>query len=116
MGEEGGNGKSILYVSGSLGLGHIPRDLAISNKLRRLNPQAHVSWLAARPATILLQEGGECLLPEADQYACDSVSAETVAKPGFHQSLLDYTSNAEADWAHNTKVFARVIRGGGCPV
>lgn len=108
--------KSILYVSGSLGLGNIPRDLAIADELRRLNAQAHVSWLAAHPATILLQEAGECLLPEADQYACDSVSAETVAKPGFHLSLVDYASKAETDWAYNTQVFARVIRGGGCPV
>jgi hypothetical protein len=30
----------VLYISGSIGLGHVIKDLAISNKLRTINPEA----------------------------------------------------------------------------
>ena len=53
----------ILYISGSIGLGHAGRDLAIANELRRLNPSIEIAWLAGDPARRLLEEAGETLLP-----------------------------------------------------
>ena len=35
--------KKILYISGSLGLGHVKRDLAIARELRRRVPGAEIS-------------------------------------------------------------------------
>jgi len=35
--------KKNLYLSGSLGLGHIIRDLAIAAELRRQNPEIEIS-------------------------------------------------------------------------
>ena len=55
---------NVLYISGSLGLGHITRDTAIANELRKLNPEIEIEWLAAHPATTLLMEAGEKLVPE----------------------------------------------------
>jgi predicted glycosyltransferase len=42
---------SVLFISGSLGLGHITRDIAIANQLRILLPEVDIEWLAAFPAT-----------------------------------------------------------------
>jgi UDP:flavonoid glycosyltransferase YjiC (YdhE family) len=39
--------KKILFISGSVGLGHVSRDLAIAAELRRISPDVEVSWLAA---------------------------------------------------------------------
>lgn len=40
----------ILYISGSIGLGHANRDLAIARELRNQNPSAEIMWLAGEPA------------------------------------------------------------------
>jgi len=99
--------KRILYVSGSLGLGHIVRDLAIAKELRRQKPEVEISWLAAQPATNLLKDAGEQLLPEADLYADDNIPAENAAK-GFHLNLMKYVFYAMKEWARNVEIFRQV--------
>ena len=101
--------KKILYISGSLGLGHITRDLAIAKELRRQNPAVELFWLAAHPASLLLQETGEKLLPESDQYASDNTPAENAAR-GMQLNLLKYLSSARKEWAHNVEIFRQVTR------
>jgi predicted glycosyltransferase len=39
----------VLYISGSIGLGHARRDLAIARELRRLDPGVEIAWLAGEP-------------------------------------------------------------------
>ncbi|MBA7570186.1 UDP-N-acetylglucosamine--N-acetylmuramyl-(pentapeptide) pyrophosphoryl-undecaprenol N-acetylglucosamine transferase [subsurface metagenome] len=99
--------KKILYISGSVGLGHIVRDLAIARELRRQIPEVKISWLAAHPASLLLKESGEEILPEADMYANDNIPAENAAK-GFHLNLMQYGSNAANEWANNVNVFKQL--------
>ncbi|MCK4786739.1 MAG: hypothetical protein KAV87_23475 [Desulfobacteraceae bacterium] len=99
--------KKILYISGSLGLAHIVRDLAIARELRRQIPEVKISWLAARPASLLLKEAGEEILPEADLYADDNIPAENAAR-GFHLNLMQYVYNAKEEWAKNVSVFKQV--------
>ena len=100
--------KKILYISGSLGLGHIVRDLALASELRRQIPEAEISWLAAHPANLILTEAGEEILPEADQYADDNIPAENAAS-GFQLNLMQYLSNANQEWKKNVDVFKQVI-------
>ncbi len=100
-------GKKILYISGSLGLGHITRDLAIAKELGSQNPEVELFWLAAHPASLLLKEAGEKLLPESEQYANDNIPAENAAK-GTHLNLLKYLSRARKEWTHNVEIFRRV--------
>jgi UDP-N-acetylglucosamine:LPS N-acetylglucosamine transferase len=101
--------KRILYVSGSIGLGHITRDLAIVGQLRKQYPEVKLSWLASHPATVPLKEAGEELLPEADIYANDSVPAENAAR-GFGMNIVKYASKTSGEWVHNLKIFKQIIR------
>jgi len=97
--------KRVLYVSGSLGLGHIVRDLAIANELRRRSPEVVVSWLASHPARLLLEEAGEHLVPEANLYADLNVCAEKAAEKGCRLNVLKYLSKAKREWWQNVSAF-----------
>ncbi len=101
--------KKILYVSGSIGLGHVTRDLAIAEQLRKQCPEVELSWLTAHPATLLLKEAGEKLLPEADLYANANIHAEKAAK-GFSMNVLKYLLNESKTLFHNLKIFKQIIR------
>ena len=96
--------KRILYISGSLGLGHITRDLAIAKELREQILEVEISWLAAHPASLLLKEDGEKLLPEADLYVDDNIAAENAAQC-FQLNLMKYAFNARREWARNVEIF-----------
>ena len=99
--------KKILYISGSLGLGHITRDLAIADQLRRQNSDIEISWLAAHPASLLIEEAGEHLLPEAGQFSNDNIPAEQAAS-GPQLNLLKYLTKASKAWKNNVEVYNRV--------
>ena len=99
---------NVLYISGSLGLGHITRDIAIANKLRGLIPGTDIDWLAAHPATALLKELGEKLVEGTEQYANENESAEKAAK-GATLNLINYLMKARRAWGKNIKVFTKVV-------
>jgi pimeloyl-ACP methyl ester carboxylesterase len=48
-----------IFVSSPIGLGHIGRDLAIADALRRLVPDLEIDWLAQDPVSRVLQTRGE---------------------------------------------------------
>lgn len=101
--------KRILYISGSLGLGHITRDLAIARELRRQNPEVEISWLASSPASEVIKDAKERLLPEAGQWANENVPAENVSKGrGFQMNILKYLLLAKKEWENNVTVFRQV--------
>ena len=66
----------VLFISGSIGLGHAARDLAITRELRRIRPDAEIVWLAADPARTMIAGAGETLLPEAEGLTEDTAAAE----------------------------------------
>lgn len=101
-------GKRVLYISGSFGLGHIYRDLAIVRELRNENPEVEIEWIAAHPASLVLEDEGESLLPESALYACDSDPAESAAR-GVRLNILDYLQNARRHWAQNVEVYRQVV-------
>ncbi len=99
---------NVLYISGSLGLGHITRDIAIANQLRKLLPEVDIEWLAANPATTLLKEAGEKLVPGADKYANENISAEKAAK-GSSLNLISYLMKSRIEWKKNINFFMNLI-------
>ncbi len=44
----------VLYISGSIGLGHVIKDLAIVNKLRTINKYVDITWIATNLANYVL--------------------------------------------------------------
>jgi len=100
--------KKILYVSGSIGLGHVTRDLAIAKQLRKQFAEVELCWLACHPATLLLNEAGEKLLPEADIYANANIHAENTAK-GFEMNTLKYALHESKILKHNLKIYKKIF-------
>jgi len=100
--------KKILYVSGSIGLGHVTRDLAIARQLRKQHPEVELSWLACHPATLSLKQAGERLLPEVDIYANANTHAENIAR-GFEMSTLRYALHESKILRHNLKIYMKIF-------
>ena len=101
--------KKILFISGSLGLGHIARDLEIAEKLRKSNPDFRISWLADYPATTVLKEAGEKLLPEAELITHGNQKLESNAK-NHRANLTRWVMNMRKDWSKNAKLVIEVIQ------
>jgi len=99
--------KKILFISGSLGLGHVARDLAIAGELRKQNPGVEISWLAAPPASQVLTDANENLLPEANEYADENISAERASR-GAQLNLIEYLLQAKNQWTMNVEIFKQV--------
>jgi UDP:flavonoid glycosyltransferase YjiC (YdhE family) len=99
--------RKILYISGSLGLGHVTRDLVIARELRAVRPDVELSWIAADPAAALIEKAGERLHPEGASYANDNEPAEEAARGG-QLNLLTYLMKASKDWRNNVETFDRI--------
>ncbi len=98
----------VLYISGSIGLGHARRDLAIASELRRLDPAVEIVWLAGEPASQVIAEAGETLLPESVAYGDETGVAEDAAE-GFSLNLLGrFALRAQGAWKHAVATFEEV--------
>lgn len=98
----------ILYVSGSLGLGHVTRDLAIAQQIRKRIPNADIRWLAVHPASAMLERAGERVLPESAELANENAFAEQSARGGG-LNLMKYILASRKAWRRNVDVFLRVV-------
>jgi UDP:flavonoid glycosyltransferase YjiC (YdhE family) len=101
----------VLYVSASLGLGHVTRDLAIAAEMRRMCPEIDITWIAGSPASEVLTAAGEKLAPEQAKYRGETDLAEAVARNG-RLSLTDYVFRALAAWFHNARLIGRAASRG----
>lgn len=99
--------KRILFISGSIGLGHVTRDIAIANEIRALRGDTCIKWLAAHPASDFLLENGETVLPEASDYLDENLIAESTAS-GFRLSLYKYALAFRRQWHHNVNLVDRL--------
>lgn len=99
--------KRILFISGSVGLGHAGRDVAIGRALRDINPAVEISWLAGDPAKRLIADAGESLLPETDELGDDSGAAESISGR-FSSNVVNYGWAARDAWKRNVRTFKKV--------
>ena len=100
--------QGFLYISGSIGLGHVRRDLAITRELRRMDPGVEISWLAGDPARHLIAETGETLLSESGAYGDETAVAEDTAE-GFSLNLLGrFALRAPSAWKRAVAIFEEV--------
>lgn len=103
-------GSRVLYVSGSLGLGHVTRDLAIAAELRRRDPSLRLCWLASEPALTVLREAGEEIVPEAADYADNTMHVD--GGKDFRANIVLYALRARKSWDHNGRLIGRMAEGG----
>jgi len=105
----------VLFISGSFGLGHVTRDLAIAKEMRRICPEVEISWMAGSPACEVLAAAGETLAPEQAKYRGDTELAESVSHYG-RLSLTSYVFRAMVAWLHNAHVSQIAASRGGYDV
>ena len=69
--------KRVLYLSSPIGLGHVRRDLAIADELRKQEPGVEIEWLSQSPVTDFLQRAGERIHPASAWLANESGHIES---------------------------------------
>src|SRR5579885_2420411 len=100
--------RRILFISGSIGLGHAARDLAITERLRALRPGLEIDWLAGHPATRLIEEAGESILPEAAAFQETGVAEDSAGE--FSLNLPHYATHALGEWARAARAVLSATR------
>ena len=65
-----------IFVSSSIGLGHIQRDLAVARELRKLVSDLEIHWWAQHPVTAVLAAAGEIIHPQSHLQALESAHWE----------------------------------------
>jgi hypothetical protein len=105
----------ILYVSGSVGLGHIERDMAIAREARRLKPGTEVHWMAGDPARRVLKMNNETVLPESESFDQGSDAIDTLSKD-YDANLLKVGGKIVASFEPNGKLIWGIAKRGGYDV
>jgi predicted glycosyltransferase len=105
------SGTRILFVSGSIGLGHAARDLAIADGLRRLDPGIEIDWLAGEPASRRIEEAGERLLPESAAFQ-ETGFAEDNAEE-FSLNIVWYVAHAAGAWLRAARTVLQAVEKHG---
>jgi predicted glycosyltransferase len=67
----------VLYLSSPIGLGHVRRDLAIADALRKERPDIEVQWLTQAPVLQFLEQRGETVHPASAHLVSESVHFES---------------------------------------
>ncbi len=71
--------RRVLFLSSPIGLGHVRRDLAIADALRRQHPDLQVDWLSQSPVTEFLAQRGEHVHPASAWLSAESGHIESEA-------------------------------------
>ncbi len=93
----------ILFYSGSIGLGHVTRDLAIARAIRESRPDAHIEWLASSPAREHLAQAGEHLHPHAHLLSDATSAAEAFMRRGRF-NITRWAVAVRKTWAADGRV------------
>jgi predicted glycosyltransferase len=100
--------KNVLFISGSLGLGHIGRDLEIARALRNECSNIMISWIADDPATQVLLDAGEILLPEAVKMNHGNQTLDDAATD-YSVNLTQWVMKMRSAWSQNTDFYAQLF-------
>jgi pimeloyl-ACP methyl ester carboxylesterase/predicted glycosyltransferase len=100
--------RRVLYLCSPIGLGHAARDLAIVRRLRELDPDVQVDWLAQPPVTAVLESAGERVHPASAYLASETGHFER--ESGEHVlHAFQALRRMDAILVHNFMVFAEVV-------
>lgn len=99
----------ILFYSGSIGLGHVKRDLAIAEELRKIDKDIEIEWLAGYPAISVLEDANQKILKESKEI--DNGNSLVVPDPTNHKfRFSDFMMKVRDDWNNNLEVYKRVTK------
>ena len=99
----------VLFLSSPIGLGHVRRDLAIADALRRERPGLRVDWLSQSPVTDLLERRGERVHPASAVLARETDHIE--AEAGEHDlHAFQAIRRMDEILVHNFHVFDDLVR------
>lgn len=104
---EGGDQMKVLFYSGSVGLGHVNRDIAIANELRKARKDAEIVWAAGDPALSRLKEAGEFVIPSSEGFVKETDVIDDIAK-GFEVDLYSYCVQWSKNWKGNYLRFLKI--------
>lgn len=100
-----------IFVSSPIGLGHVRRDIAIAQELRKLRPELEIDWLAQDPVTRMLGAHGERIHPASAQLASESQHLEQ--QSGRHQlHVFEAFRRMDEILLANFMVFLDAVREG----
>ena len=100
-----------LLVSSPIGLGHVWRDVAIAEELRRLRPGLEIEWLAQDPVTHVLEACGETIHPASHLLAGESAHI-AAASAGHELPVFQAWREMDEIFVANFMLFHEVAREG----
>ncbi|TFG55753.1 MAG: hypothetical protein E4H30_06535 [Methanomassiliicoccus sp.] len=103
--------KKVIFVSGSVGLGHVQRDVRIARELSDICEDLQIVWLAADPATRVLEEEGMTLLPECHERDVGTSIIESVAGDSQSVNMTEilYRVRKEGRYAGAVSSFLKIL-------
>jgi predicted glycosyltransferase len=100
--------EKMLFISGSVGLGHVARDLEIAKELRKSNPDLQIFWVAGNPARDVLKDLGEQVLPEAE-IIDQGGSLVDKSSTTYQVNLAKYATKMRKAWADSGALLMKII-------
>jgi UDP-N-acetylglucosamine:LPS N-acetylglucosamine transferase len=100
--------KKILFISGSVGLGHVGRDLEIARSIRKMSADVEISWLAKPPASKVILDSGERLLSEANLLVQETDELQRFSE-GYDSNLTKYVINVKKPWQKNAIALKQIL-------
>ena len=102
----------LLYISGSMGLGHVTRDVAIVGEIRKLHPDLEIDWIATSPAREYLEERGEQVLPVSEKWGDPTGQAESLAGGGQQLNLVKWALGLRKGWSKTGRLAFELLQSG----
>jgi pimeloyl-ACP methyl ester carboxylesterase/predicted glycosyltransferase len=101
--------RRVLYLCSPIGLGHVRRDVAIAQQLRRAHTDLNIEWLAQNPVTRVLDAAGERVHPASPHLLNESGHIE--AEAGEHDlHAFEALRRMDEILVANFMLFDEVIR------
>lgn len=101
--------KRVLFISGSIGLGHVWRDIEIAHELRKLVPDIEITWLSEYPAVEVLKGRGENVLPDVERMISTGAAAEETIK-GYELNLVAFSMKWTKIFPKNAQTVIDIIK------
>jgi hypothetical protein len=105
--------KRLLYISGSVGLSHVTRDLAIARSLKRIIPGLEIFWLADEPALSFLVNSGEKVLPGSHEMNHGNKILDEPEYEGYEFNVMKWYSKYSKGMGENATKILTIANEGG---